>query len=289
MEAMLDRLDWAAIGANAEKMRPLLADLLAGIQAKKPMSPEVIGRIQTLNGPLLTAALQLEEDLDTGHVNTAFTHPAFMSNAIAATLTAAGLPLTSEQEKALADIGLRYTEEEKRRAASYGPEAFQLRRILDEAALRQRFFDEVESHLTAEQRAALGDPTVRGRVQLDLFSSGLVWTGRCAVLTFRDVDGLVAAFAERLVTSLHLALDEAAREDLRRLIAEWLRGWPVAALETPADPASLSGMVTVAYAMDCARRELALLEGLQSALSLDAKGVESLRSAQAVLLPARLP
>ncbi len=159
---------------------------------------------------------------------------------------------------------------------------------MDEAQLRDRFFDSAFAVLTPEQRNVLVDPSYRGRIALDLFSSGLVWQGKASRITFVDVDGLVAGLAQRLPAQIEVTLTDAQMDELRRLVAEWLREWPADALSAEADALSLAGMSDTRQVTAVAQREVALLERFGPTMGLDDAGVRRVRAFALVLVPLRV-
>jgi hypothetical protein len=288
-EAALDDTDWSLVGGNLAKMKGELDKIAESHRTGTPLPPDFYGRIQTLNGPLVTAALRFEQTAKTGHPNAAFTHPAFQANVIEATLKAAGMPLSEAQASALAELGVRFTEEDGLRTKAYDASTFALRRVVEEAQLRDRFFESAFGLLSAEQRSALVSPDLRDRLQVDLFSSGLLWLGRAEIVKFRGFDALVAALESRLVQALDADLTETQRTDLKQLLQDWLRGWPASVLDTPADEYSLGGSPTAAYVTSCGARQISLLERITPALRLSGKSVEKVRGYQFAWVLLRTP
>jgi RNA polymerase sigma-70 factor (ECF subfamily) len=277
-EGPLDEVDWTQVGTNLSKMKGLMDSIAKATRTGVPLPPETIGRIQTLNGPLVTAALKFEDKVKTGHPNAAFTHPAFQANVIAATLKAAGVPLTDAQSSALEEIGIRFSDEETKRTQSYDATTFELTKVCEEAQLRDRFYEAAFGVLQDEQRNALVNPDLKDRLQVDLFSSGLIWLGRANLLPFKSFDLLSAAVQQRILGTLQATLDDAQRTDLARLVDSWLHALPADMVERPADAYALQGSPTSAYVTACAAREVSLLQQVVPTLRLDAAAQEKLRS-----------
>jgi hypothetical protein len=169
-EEFLTVVDWGTVGTNMSAMTPLISQFAKRFADDGSMDPEVVGKINSYNGPLVTAALaagqkgQLEP-------NVAFTHPAFMVNAIAATLEAAKVPLSEAQGASLGEVAGRYTTELSRLPAATEPDRWALARLADESELRERFFVDAFRLLSAEQLAALTPPYAKDRLQMDIFSA----------------------------------------------------------------------------------------------------------------------
>jgi hypothetical protein len=289
LDSALAEVDWDEVGSNVIRMRPDLDAFAESRAHGTNLAPEVLRRIQTHNRPLVMAALTFEGGLKSGDPNTAYTHPAFLSNAIVAALENAKMPLSDAQQKAVAEVAVRYTEEETKRKAAYAPDTWELQKILDEAELRDRFYDETFALLTPEQQAALVNPALRGRVGVDLFSSGLTWQMRQMPLLFRDVDQLAELVVARIVASLGGDWTDVQKDDLARLVAEWLATWPRGTLETVADPYALAGMTPTLYVRESGRRQLAFLQSLGAALSFEPARLQALRAGGIVYVPLRRP
>jgi hypothetical protein len=285
MEAALKVVDWKVVGKNLAEMAPLITKFAQDFATTGKYDAETIGRVQQLNGPLVTAALKAAEKTGSKNPNSAFTHPAFMANAIAAALEAAGRPLSEAQAQAIGEAAEEFTEREARRLASYGEEAWALEKALDESALRDEFFSRAFGQLTAEQRDLLQPAATRGRLQADLFSSGLVWITRSRVLPFRNREGLAADVERQLFG--HLALPEDRRPAAHDVIVEWVNSFPAAEWEAPVDAMSLQGMAPVSVVVTAATRELALLRRLADVARLDDATVKRLRGVDHVLVPVR--
>ena len=151
----LKDVDFKTIGANLSEMTPLILDIVRSIHDRTPASPEAVGRIQQLNGPLITAALKLDQAVPGIGVNGKFTDPSFMTNAMISALKAAKVPLDEEQTRSLIATARRYMDEDARRRAGYDEFTFTIRKLYEEAELKDRFFEDALSLFTPEQRAAV--------------------------------------------------------------------------------------------------------------------------------------
>jgi hypothetical protein len=243
------------------------------------------GRIAKLNGALVEAATAVEGKWNTGNVNGAFTHPAFMTNAMAAALAAAGKPLTEEQARSLGRLGVTYTEEDQRRAAGYPESTPALAKTIDEADLRDRFFAEAFALLTEEQVVALTPPPTRGRLGLDLFSSGLLWATTSTPLGFTTRDGL-AADLERTLLERQTGL-ASAKDDVHAAVQEWAAALPKDVVEAAPDTLASIGMPTVVQTTAAAKRQLALVTRILGGGRLTDDAAKTLRESTLVLVPVR--
>lgn len=231
-EKVLGEIDWDEVGTSTAKLAPLLAELLDTLEKTGDIPPTLVGEIQRWNAQLVAVALKVDAAGLPGHgVNGSFTHPAVDVNVIHATLKAGGSALTGEQEERLGEIGRRYADEEARRAASYPEGTPELRKIADEAALKDRFYAEVDGVLTEGQRDFLHPESVRGMTQLDLFSSGIM-----TYLEIRPLDVKDREVAVRQMTDKHLekfGLDPASRPVVEQLVRGWAEKVAEAGLDAP--------------------------------------------------------
>jgi hypothetical protein len=284
-EAALKAVDWSVVGKNMAEMALLITKFANELATTGKFTPDTIGRVQQLNGPLVTAALKAAEKMGVTNPNVAFTHPAFMANAMAAALEAAGKPLSEAQAQAIGAAAEEYTAKEARRVASYGPDTFALDKAIEESALRDEFFARAFAQMTAEQREVLQPAATRGRLQADLFSPGLVWLTRSQVLSFRTKDGLIADLEQQVMRRTRLPDDR--KTAVHDAVVEWANAIPAAELETPGDALSLAGMVPVAAVVTAATRESALLKRLIDVARPDDATAARIRAVEAVLVPVR--
>ncbi|MHC4861323.1 MAG: RasGAP domain-containing protein, partial [Planctomycetota bacterium] len=248
---------------------------------------KVIGRIQELNGPLIAAALQVSEDLPGNGVNGRFTDPAFMLNAMASALEAAGSPLTPEQSKALEAVARTWMAADASRRQGYDEEAYALRRLYEEAELKGRFFDDSFVKLTAEQVTILSPETSRGRVRMDLFSSGLLYAALVRPIPFTDDDVLLDAYVRGAAGQFKLSAEEQTRA--REVIADWLSDVPPDLMELETNALDLEGLVHVDRVNAWARQTLSLLKSLVAEFGEDEARRESARRNQVVVVPLKNP
>jgi hypothetical protein len=223
-EAVLRDLDWRTIGGNMQQMVPLLEALARGIAEGKPLDGEGLGRIQQLNGPLVTAALKIGDRIPGSGINAKFTHPVFSSNAMAFALEAAKLPLTDRQAEALGKLAQEFADRDRARIAGYDERAWALQKVLDEASLREDFFEAAFGILTESQGAALRPAATRGLLSLDLFSTGLLWQQHLVPVFAPDRAGAGGVVKAQAAT--WLAIPEEKRAALDPFIAEWVAAVP---------------------------------------------------------------
>ncbi len=285
-EELLKSVDWGAIGTNMSAMTPLIARFAQKYAEDGTIDGEAAGQIQVHNGPLVTAALAAGARLKL-EPNTAFTHPAFMVNAIAATLEAARLPLAEAQLAALGELAARYTAELGRLASATDPDAWVLARLVDESELRERFFVEAFGLLSVEQRGALTQPYAKDRLQVDIFSAGLMWLPHAQALPFQGREDLNALFETSMTQVLKLGPSDKAA--FHEAVVEWASGLPPAWFEGEPDPLDAKGFVRVQRVHEAARRTVTLLQRWVDRTRPDEAGLKRLRAISATLVPVKGP
>jgi len=284
-EEVLKEVDWDTIGTNMSAMLPLMAELGKSAREGGELNPESLGKIQQHNGPLLSAALKFRDRLPGSSVNSKFTHPVFMANAMAATLESAGIPLSATQAQSLEALGARYAARDASRERGYGDDTFTLEKIIDEAELRDGFFREAFALMTSQQSDTLSPPATRGVLGLDLYSSGLLWAQQVGPIKAADGESLRTQFESRIMTQIGIPAER--RVDLQPLLEEWVDGVPSDWLE--GDQVSFFGqnLMQASYVLGCAKNQLELQKRMMSALGLDDDGVKKLRGVPGVAVPVR--
>ena len=197
-------------------------------------------------------------------VNGAFTHPSIIVNAVYATLREAGAPLSESQEEQLHGIGDRYVQEETRRVASYDDDVLALRQVIEEAALKDRLYAEIDAMLSGEQRDVLHPEGTRGRTAADLFSSGLVWLQVAQPMGFNSRDEL----AKKLTNVLRAQeqIPEAEEATLSRIVTEWVAGLDDAFLSVRPARGHAAKYMPVAHVTAAARHQLVLRQRLLASI-----------------------
>lgn len=284
-ESALAVVDWADVGKNLSAMPPALTKFVTQWAKDGKMPVELAGDVQSHNGPLLKAAGALSKALKIDNPNVAFTLPAFQANAIAAALEAAGLALDDGQRASIAKLVQSAVDDEASRAGRYDERTLEIRKLLDRAEVRDRFFDGVRAVLTAEQRAVLGPEEWRGRLQADLYSSGLIWATVAQSIPVTDRESCMSQFSA--ILGSQFGVPAAATADFSALVADWARDLPNEVFSGELDPRDAVGLVPVAMVTDFARRQAALEDRVLERIKLDDAGVRKIRAFGYVLFPLR--
>lgn len=279
----LGKVDWKSVGDNTHAMVPLIGKLRDAAGKTDPPDLSSLGAIQKHNASLIEAASKIAGKIPGSSVNGSFTHPAFMANSIAATLDAAGLPLSETQTEALGKIGREFSDRDRARIAAYDDRTWELQRVLEEADLRDRFVEAAFLLLTPDQRNALTPEPVKGLLGFDLYSSGLVLATHLAPVGAKGRDDYAEKVAQNLTTRSGVAAER--KEDLRKMVAEWAAGLPEEWFDRELPRTVGQPLIPVTLVMDAGRRELALFQKAANDLALADDKVQALRRVGYVLLP----
>jgi len=245
-----------------------------------------VGQIQRYNGPLVTAALQAQQSGVPGTgVNGSFTHVSMLANMLYATLLKAGKPLDEKQEVVLRELADDLIKEDERRLAGYADDVFALRKLIDETALKDRFYAAVDRMVTDDQREILHPATLRGRVSFDLFSSGLIWATVLAPQRFSTSEDLQQRVVSIVMQRAQIAPEQKAL--VEDLVGTWAAGFPRGYLAEKSDALAAGGRLRVERVRTAAQHELELLRALVQRLPADAPAAARLRQVQVVLVPLR--
>ena len=284
-EKVLDAVDWGEVGKNLSAMSPALTKFVEGWLADGKPPLELAGAVQSHNGPLLKAAGMLSKSLKIENPNVAFTHPAFQGNAIAAALEAAGHPLDEAQRAAVSKLVTQAVDDEASRAGRYDERTLAVRRLIDQADVRDRFFDGVRALLSPEQLPVLGAPQWRGRLQADVYSSGLIWATVAQGIPSNDREGFVAQFSG--IYAGQFGVPAASMTEFTSVVSEWAREIPDDFFRATPDPRDALGLVPVAQVADFARRQATLADRTIERMKLDDAALTKIRAFGFVIFPIR--
>jgi len=263
---------WPEAGEAAAKMVPLLAALAADFVAGKSVNEKIGLEIFKWNQKLQTVAVTaISAKVPGAEGNGPFTHPSVSINLIHAALTEAGMPLDENQTTRLGEIGDRFIEADQRRSAGYNDETFALQKTIDECALKDRMFADIDGVLTAKQREVLHPEAIQGRLGVDIYSSGTIWYSVARAVDFDTAadlaPGLVRAYLSRA------KVDDQQKALLVRAAEDWARSFSSAYLAASADPlaqtsrksaagGALAGWQRIEQVRTAATRQLALNRAL---------------------------
>jgi hypothetical protein len=206
-----------------------------------------------------------------------------MLNAMATTLEQAGLPLTASQASALEARARAAMARDRQRLQGYDDRTWMVRKIYEEAELKDAFFAEAFSLMTAEQVELLSPPLCRGRVRLDLFSASLIFSSLSRPEFFDTPEGLVESTLGG--ASARLELTDAERVTARPVVAAWVERLPRELTEHETDALDVHGLVPVKLVITAARQQERLLEDLVRTLAVDEERIAKVREYPLIHVP----
>ncbi len=284
LEDALARIDWKVMGETSSALAAALgelADLLA--KGEKP-SLELMGRIQQLNGKLvLEAGHMVEGGIPGEGPNGSFTHPAVVANQIAAVLRHAKIPLTEEQARQLGDLASRLSGEDALRRAGYGESTPKLQQILDEMALKERFYRDAHGLLDPDQLSNIRVPGAEGRSSLDIFGTGVAWSQFAKPVSGATREEAASAYSGMVSKGLSLSAEQSAR--LEPIVSKWLGRFSDSVWN--AAPSALDGAraYEVARVREGARIQLEIVRELLASGVLTPQQRADLLAERMVLVP----
>ncbi len=283
----LGRVKWKEVGTSLRRMPQLIAAAAKQVVAGKQPDPATLGKISQLNGNLVTAALTIRGELPGHAPNGSFTDPAFMSNAIVATLIEAELPLDERQLEALEGTARTFVERDRLRRGAYDGTTYELQKIREEAELKDRFFAAAFEHLTEAQVNALEPEEIRRRIRLSLFSSGTMLVIWARPFPFAERSEIVEGVFRTVQRAVGLESEE---EEVARLaIDTWLGGVPPILTDEPGNGFDLEGMVKTERVTAWAKQTQDLLELLAGRLGFDETRAATARGVQLIPVPVKKP
>lgn len=281
----LASIDWTKSGEAVRNLAAIMSEIIREVR-KGNNARTFMGKAARWNGPLVTVAVTAQNGGVPGTgPNGSFSHPSVIANLVHATLLEAGHPLDAAQEKRLGELARQHVEADAQRLAGYTEETFALEKTIDEAELRDRFMADVDALLTAVQREILHPEAGRGRLQLDLFSSGIIWATIGDGVRYGTRDELVEGLAQGAMRDLGLTGEE--RTAVVEAAREWGASFSPEYIETKPDALSRSGFLPVEHVKTAARMQLAFYKSVSDRLG--SEHVAKLRAETRVLIPFRRP
>lgn len=215
--AMLAKIDWSKVGSISNEMAPLLARLAAALEkegAELPMDLAV--EVQKLNAQLLEPVkAMLEAGVPGFGPNGSYTHPLIAANGMAATLVAAGQPLSPAQQQQIDGLVRAFAAEQQ--AISDGGHEMPLEQLLAETEMKDRFYREVGGLLAPAQQDALNPGGAAAHEGASLFNTGVLMRAHAEPVAAKDAADFARIVGNKL--GEHLGLDEAAVSRVRAVIA----------------------------------------------------------------------
>ncbi len=214
--------DWLEIAGDFQRAQNFLLEMQElQRQGKEPEAAfqegvmrEVLKYLQfnfRLMGKLPTTAFQ------TGEAS----HPLPQINLKASLLELSGLPMTTDQKRAMARLGEAYGSDYGQMQAGYADGTRQLEKIIDEIELKKYYSDLMQEELSGEQREQVLIDQDYQDTQYDLSSTLGLMSAQLRVVDAIDVEGLRLEYTRAL--NEILKLDEGSAAWLETGLNYWIQ------------------------------------------------------------------
>lgn len=279
---VLAKIDWATMGAVTKEMQPLLAELVKKMQETGEVPLDLAAKIQALNSKLVAQVPAMMESGAPGFgPNGSYTHPLFVANTLAATLAASGLQLDPKQQTALDGLVRSFSAENDAIVAA--ARDFDVEHLLAEAEMKDRFFAEMTTRLTAEQQASLFPADMPGYDGINLFSASLMTRPYTAAIPAKDPIDFARLATNRI--GEELGLDDATSAKVRGIVEAHAKAatdlW-----ETPADKTETTlRMLRTGRTSAAMRHQIAMLRAISQQVDLTPAQRDKLKGYKQVLVP----
>jgi hypothetical protein len=271
--------DWNDLGDAYAKMTPLLQQYAAAAAKGEAPDAETMSKIREQNQRLIAYYAKVIGKLPT-HANTngEFTHPINLVNILAGQLAEMGLPLSDQQKQELAKLGEEFDRRWGELETGYTETTWKLQKLVDEADLKQWFYDEMFKVTTAEQRAAAVPPELQGLIGLDLYSPGLMLQGSIAPLRAMDLPAMKGFLKDSVAEATGIARETLDGADY--IFDDWLNSLqlqPMTQLEL--------GVWRTLPVLKAGKAQLAGLHALDDSVVTDEEVRKKLRFVQTIVVP----
>lgn len=278
--AELKNADWKELGGAMQAMTPEMEPLAKAIREGKQPDPEAMKRIGAQNMKLVKLAVALQGKLPThtSNVNGEYTHPVTIVNLLASQLAAAGNPLTDAQKKRLSELGDDYERRWKNQNDAYTPETLQLKKILDEAELKQWFTEQMWQVTTPEQKALVVSPHTEGYLGVDLYSPALMFQGIARPMQAPSRDVLKSHMKDWLAGNF--GVPRANLDNAEFALDDWLTS-----LNTEPKTAAEASFMHIREILATGNAQLTLYANLLPTTLNDPEVVKKVRAEDALVVP----
>lgn len=279
---VLAKIDWATMGAVTKEMQPLLAELVKKMQETGEVPLDLAAKIQALNSKLVAQVPAMMESGAPGFgPNGSYTHPLFVANTLAATLAASGLQLDPKQQTALDGLVRSFSAENDAIVAA--ARDFDVEHLLAEAEMKDRFFAEMTTRLTAEQQASLFPADMPGYDGINLFSASLMTRPYTAAIPAKDPIDFARLATNRI--GEELGLDDATSAKVRGIVEAHAKA-ATELWETPADKTETTlRMLRTGRTSAAMRHQIAMLRAISQQVDLTPAQRDKLKGYKQVLVP----
>ncbi|MEN8150767.1 MAG: hypothetical protein ABFS86_13165 [Planctomycetota bacterium] len=283
----MKKVDWKSVGSSMGEMSQLIAAIVPSLSRGEAPDMTKVGKIQKLNNNLIAAAALVQQDMPGAGINGAFSNPAFMVNAMSSTLTAVDKPLTDRQRKLIETIAADWIVADEKRRKAYDETTWTVRKLYEEAELKDGFFHDAFAVMTPEQVEALSPEPSRARVRLDLFSSSLIYVQRVRHVPFTETSEVIDFFVNQGLAGFRMNDEEKVRA--KDMVTAWLDEVPTNLLFRETNALDLEGMVHSDRVTAWAKLEADMVKRLSETIEFDEKRTNLARMVGGVAVPLKKP
>jgi hypothetical protein len=196
-----------------------------------------------------------------------------------------GVPMTAAQKGALQEIAARFAGEDDARRANYSEDTPALQRVLEEMAMKERFYREARGALGPEQLALISDPMTQGYTGVDVIGTGVAWAQFARPVGAADGAAFGKELGEQLTSKLQLADADAQR--VRAIVQKWTAQIPQE-VWTTGDPTHRKlNFLPVSSVHAAAQVQLGMMQEILGSVPLSAEQRKQLLKSRAIYVPQR--
>lgn len=285
LDEVLARVDWAVMGSATNELVPILAELAAALDRGEDPPLDLAGKIQSLNGKFLEQANTIKDGIPGEGVNGPFTHPLFVANQLHATFQFAGLPLSEDQTGRMQSLAALYAGEDDQRRASYSTETPMLQVLMEEMALKERFYAEARGVLNSEQLGVISNPAIDGYTGIELIGTGVAWASFTKPARLESLEAYGTKLSQQMSRGLKMSAEHEAQ--VGAIIQKWAARYPQHLWEAESPKRARAGMIEVERVREAAQMQLGFVQEILNSVSLSPQQRQELLELKKVFVPMR--
>ncbi|MFN0205464.1 MAG: hypothetical protein ACKVS6_04030 [Planctomycetota bacterium] len=283
LEDALAKVDWKAMGDGTKQLAGKLQELAQLLEKGEKPSMELMGDIQAMNGLLIKATGILVENGVPGEgPNSTFTHPMVVANLLATLMKSGGAELTAAQSAAMNELAQKLTDQDDFRRSRYAEGDLRLQHVIDEIALRARFYKEAAQLLSPEQAALVDYPGMKGRTGLDILGTGVAWAQFARPMPLEGSDSVSASMIKNI--SGNVKINDTQSADVAKIVNKWMDKYPQAYWSST-DSLSSGGIMSVESVEAAAKIQLEMYKDIASSGVLNPEQQKALMENPVIYVP----
>jgi len=285
LDGVLAKIDWAVMGSVTADLLPLLTELGEILDRGDEVPLALAGQIQSLNGKLLEQAQTIVEGIPGAGVNGSFSHPLVVANQLHAVFQSAGVPLDADQTAQMQALAAQYAGEDDQRRATYSEETPKLQALIDEMAMKERFYAEARGVLDTEQLGVISNPAIDGHTGIELMGTGMGWSTFTKPASVTSLEEFGTKLSKNLSSSLNIPAEQEAQ--VSAIVQKWARRFPQNLWQAETSNRAKYRMIEVERVRQSAQTQLGMVTEILNSLPLSPQQRQKLLSGQTVFVPMR--